>query len=849
MSNVWGDSRYAFRSLRKAPVFTSVAVLSLALGIGANTAIFSLLDQILLRLLPVKEPRQLVLLTMRGRHYGSNWGGNAISYPMYLDFKNHNQVFEDMFCRFPIQTSLTFEGQTERVQAEIVSGTYFPVLGVGAVIRPTFTPDDDRTESGHPVVVLSYDFWQTRFAGDPRIVGKKIIVNGNNMTILGVGQPGFDGVELGNAAKIFVPVMMEPDLMPLNKEFLKNRRQRWVNAFGRLKPGVTPEQAKASLPPFMHSMLEMEVQEPAFRNASAFTRQEFLKCTIDVLPGSQGRSFFRRQLATPLWLLMSITGVVLLIACANLANLLLARATGRQKEMAVRLAMGASRGRVVSQLLVESLLLAALGGIAGIAVAFSADRLLIAAYLPSDSQGLKIATAPDTRVLLFTMAVTFLTGVLFGLIPALQATKPDVAPTLKDQAGAVVGGGHVTLRKALVMAQVTLSLLLLIGAGLFLKSLNNLRNLGPGFRVERLIGFQVDPSLNGYKPERAKIFFQQLTDNLGAVPGVQSVALAAVRILEGNEWDSSAIVEGYTPPRAGDHPQPYMNSISPNYFATLGVPIIAGRDFTPKDNQEILHMERRGPGEDWWAPTTIIINETFAKRYFAGRVPIGRHIGFGVDPGTKLDMEIVGVVKDIKYTNLRDEIPEQAFVPYLASRFVTGMTVYVRTTLDPRQVFSAVRAKVRELDPNLPVYSMRTTQEQIDNSLTTERLIATLSAVFGFLATLLATIGLYGVMAYTVARRTREIGIRMALGALQGNVIWMILREVFLLVGLGMVAGFFASLALTRLLRSQLYGLTPHDPATLVCAVAGLTLIACAAGYIPALRASRVDPIRALRYE
>ena len=848
MSNVWGDLRYAFRSLRKAPVFTSVAVLSLALGIGANTAIFSLLDQILLRLLPVKEPRQLVLLTMRGRH-GSNWGGNAISYPMYLDFKNHNQVFADMFCRFPIQTSLTFEGQTERVQAEIVSGTYFPVLGVGAVIGRTFTPDDDRTESGHPVVVLSYDFWQTRFAGDPRIVGKKIIVNGNNMTILGVAQPGFDGVELGNAAKIFVPVMMEPDLMPLNKEFLKNRRQRWVNAFGRLKPGVTPEQAKASLQPFMHSMLEMEVQEPAFRNASAFTRQEFLKCTIDVLPGSQGRSFFRRQLATPLWLLMSITGVVLLIACANLANLLLARATGRQKEMAVRLAMGASRGRVMSQLLVESLLLAALGGIAGIAVAFSADRLLIAAYLPSDSQGLKIATAPDTRVLLFTMAVTFLTGVLFGLIPALQATKPDVAPTLKDQAGAVVGGGHVTLRKALVMAQVTLSLLLLIGAGLFLKSLNNLRNLGPGFRVERLIGFQVDPSLNGYKPERAKIFFQQLTDNLGAVPGVQSVALAAVRILEGNEWDSSAIVEGYTPPRAGDHPQPYMNSISPNYFATLGMPIIAGRDFTPKDNQEILHMERRGPGEDWWAPTTIIINETFAKRYFAGRVPIGRHIGFGVDPGTKLDMEIVGVVKDIKYTNLRDEIPEQAFVPYLASRFVTGMTVYVRTTLDPRQVFSAVRAKVRELDPNLPVYSMRTTQEQIDNSLTTERLIASLSAVFGFLATLLATIGLYGVMAYTVARRTREIGIRMALGALQGNVIWMILREVFLLVGLGMVAGFFASLALTRLLRSQLYGLTPHDPATLVCAVAGLTLIACAAGYIPALRASRVDPIRALRYE
>jgi predicted permease len=850
MSNLWGDLRYAFRSLRKAPVFTAVAVLSLALGIGANTAIFTLLDQILLRLLPVKDAKQLTLLTMRGRHYGSNWGGNAISYPMYRDFQDRNQVFSVMFCRFPRGVSLTFDGHTEVSQAELVSGTYFPGLGVGAALGRTFNENDDRTPSGHPVVVLSYDFWKTRFAGDRQVVGKKIIVNGVNMTIVGVAQEGFDGVELGNAAKIFVPVMMQPDLMPQNKQFLTDRRTRWVNAFGRLKPGVTEAQAKAGLQPIMHAMLEQEVLEPAFSTASAFTRQEFLKNIIDVLPGSQGRSYFRQNLSTPLWVLMAITGTVLLIACANLANLLLARATGRYKEMAIRLAMGAGRARIISQLLTESLVLAFLGGVAGIVFAFWADHLLMAAYLPSDSQGLKIGTAPDLRILLFTIAVTMLTGLLFGLAPALQATKPDVAPTLKDQAGAVVGGGNSALRKALVAAQVTLSLLLLIGAGLFVKSLGNLRALGPGFPAERLIGFKIDPTLNGYTPERSKLFYRSLTDALGTLPGVQSVALASVRILEDNEWDNSVLVEGYTPPHPGDHAEPYMNGISPNYFATMGVPIVAGREFTEKDTQRVLHSPARPPrDEDFYVPATIMINETFAKKYFAGRNPVGRHIGMGLDPGTKVDMEIIGVVKDIKYTSLRDDIPEQAYEPYLAETYTSGMTVYLRTTLDPNQLFSAVRAKVRDLDPALPIYAMRTTEEQITNSLSTERLIASLSAAFGFLATLLATIGLYGVMAYTVARRTREIGIRMALGAAQGKVVWMVMKEVLVLVGLGVGIGVPAALALTRLVRSQLFGIAPNDPSTLAMAAVGLAVIACAAGYIPAIRASRVDPILALRYE
>ncbi len=539
--------------------------------------------------------------------------------------------------------------------------------------------------------------------------------------------------------------------------------------------------------------------------------------------------------------------MVLLIACANIANLLLARATGRQKEIAVRLAMGATRGRIVAQLLIETLSLSALGGILGLALAFWGDKALMAIYLPSESNELNISTAPDLRILFFTLAVTVITGVIFGLAPALQATKPDVGKTLKDEAGAVVRGGHGRLRSALVVTQVALSLLLLIGAGLFLRSLRNLSSLGPGFRAERLVGFNIDPSLNGYTPERLNNFYQQLTDNLNAIPGVKSVAVASMRIMENNEWDSGMTAEGYSPTKPDDHPQAYMNQIGPGYFATLGVPIVAGRDFRLTDNRVI---KRANVTDDFdTMPTTVIINEKFAQRFFAGRSPVGMHLGFGTDPGTHTEMEIIGVVKDIKYTNLRDEIPIQAYVPYMNSPYLGGMTIYVRTGGEPNQLMSSVRAKMREMDANLPIYAMRTMEEQISNSLSTERMIASLSTVFGFVATVLAIIGLYGVMSYSVAQRTREIGIRVALGAEQGKVIWMVMRDVLLLIAIGVGIGVPGALALTRVVKSQLYGLQAHDPWTLGLATGLLAMVACAAGYVPALRASRVDPMKALRYE
>ncbi len=834
------DLRYAFRRLFRDPVFSSVIVLSLALGIGANTAIFTLLDQVLLRLLPVKNPEQLALLTARGSAYGSNRGRNALSYPMYQDFRDHNTVFSGLMCKYSTPVSLSADGDTRRITGELVSGNYFQVLGVGAAAGRVFTQEDDKLPGGHPVAVISYDFWTSRFGRERNVIGKNVIVNDRSYTVIGVSQQGFTGVELGQNPEIRFPMMMKAQVTPLWDD-LKRRRSKWVNVFGRLKAGVTLEQAKAGLQPFYHQMLEMEVKEAEFANASPYTREQFVRGTIDVIPGSQGRASLREGFSKPLWVLMAVVGGVLLIACANVANLLLARAVTRQKEIAVRLAIGGTRGRLVRQLLVESMLLAAVGAAAGIGLATWTVHLLLG-LMPS---GGNFSSVPDARILAFTIIVTALTGLLFGLVPALQATRPNLFETLKDQAGAVTGGaGHVRLRQALVVTQIALSLLLLIGAGLFINSLRNLKNLAPGFRTTKLISFSVDPSLNGYKNERAKAFYRQVTDGIRALPGVESAALSGIRLIDDNDWENTVSVEGYAS-KPDEDMNPYMNEISPGFFQTMGIPILMGRDFSEQDNHRIQHDS--DPKDT--VPTVAIVNENFARKFFGERPALGHRVGYGGDPGTHTDMEIIGVAGNTKYNHMRDDMGIQMYVPFLADKSPGGMVAYVRTTAPPSQMFNLIQGEVRKADPNVPVYTMRTMEEQVDLALLTERLVAGLSAVFGVLATLLAVIGLYGVMAYTLSRRTKEVGIRMALGASQNDVVWLVMSEVLVLFGVGVVVALPSALALSGLVRAQVYGITPQDPLTMAAATAILLIVAAAAGFIPARRAARIDPMRALRWE
>ena len=827
------DLQFAFRTLRKSPLFSAVAVLSLALGIGANTAIFTLINQLLLQLLPVRNPEELVLLTARGSHYGSNTGANSLSYPMYTDFRDRNEVFQSMFCRYGTGLSVTYNGKTELASGELVSGNYFPVLGVGAALGRVFTAQDDLYQGGHPIAVLGYGYWQSRFGGDPGLVGQKILVNGYPLTIVGVSRRGFDGVEPGSTVQIRVPMMMKHQITTDQFYTLNERRGRFAQVFARLKPGMALERARAGLQPLFHQILQMEVQEKDFARATEHTRHEFLKMSMDVLPASKGRSFLRQQFQNPLLALMAIVALVLLIACSNVANLMIAKASARQKEIAVRLALGAGRARLVRQLVAESLLLSLAGGALGIGLAIGIDKSLIQ-FLPQGIAPSALSAIPDATVLAFTLGVSVLTGLMFGLAPALQSTRPELAGTLKDQAGSVVGGTAVGLRKALVMGQVALSLLLLIGAGLFLQSLRNLKGLSPGFNTDNLLSFAVNPTVNGYPAERSREFYRQLLDRLRVIPGISNATLAIMPLLDGNEWDSSVTVEGYTT-KQGEGIDPHMQFVSTGYFTTLGVPVLAGRDFNERDEKG--------------SPKVGIVNQRFADRYFGGQSPLGRHVGMGGDPGTKTDIEIVGVVRDTRYESLRDEIPYQLYRPYRQMPFVQGMTAYARGAGDSTSLFAAMRQAVQQIDPNVPVYRVRTLSQQLDKSLMSERLLASLSTVFGGLATLLAAIGLYGVMAYMVARRTREIGIRMALGAGGGRVIWLVMREVLLLAGIGVAIGLGAAWGATRWIATQLFGIQPTDVLTMIAAAVGIAAVASLAGYLPARRAVGIDPMRALRWE
>jgi predicted permease len=832
MSTLVRDVRYALRVLRRSPLFTGVAILSLALGIGANAAIFTLIDQLILQELPVRDPEQLVLLTARGKHYGSNNGPNALSYPMYQDFRDKNQVFSGMFARRGTEFSLGVEGRTELASGEFVSGNYFPVLGVGAALGRVFTASDDLIQGAHPIAVLSYRYWKNRFNGDPGVLNRKIVIDGRAFTIVGVSAATFDGIAPGYSPEIRIPMTMN-DAFNEDYKQLNERRRRFIQVFGRLKPGYTIDQAKAGLQPLFHQIIGMEVKMPAFAKASSYSRAEFLKMWMDTLPASKGRSQLREQFQKPLLALMAIVALVLLIACSNLANLLIARASSRQKEIALRLALGAGRGQLVRQLLVESVLLSALGGVAGLALAIFIAKALIS-FLPAGNTPLTLSGTPDSTVLAFTALISVLTGFIFGLIPALQATRPELAPTLKDQATNVVGGTAVLLRKMLVIAQVALSLLLLIGAGLFIQSLSNLKDLKPGFQTENVLSFQVDPTLTGAKASVVNTYYRQVLERLRAIPGVASAGTAVITLLDGNEWDNWVTIEGYTA-RADERPDPHMQYISTDFFPTLGIPILRGREFTARDTAG--------------AQKVAIVNAQFVKKYFGASDPIGRHIGMGNDPGTKTDIEIIGVAGNTKYEDMRTAIPEEVYQPQVQQEFALNATVYVKTRGNPADMFATIRQAVRQVDPSVPVYRMRTLSDQVDTSLVTERLMALLSAVFGGLATVLAAMGLYGVMAYVVARRTREIGIRMALGANRGAVVWLVMRDVLLLSAIGVAIGLSSAWGLTRLVESQLFDVKPSDPATLLLATVGIAAVAMLAGYVPARRATGIDPTRALRFE
>jgi predicted permease len=835
MTAILRDLIYALRTLRKSPVFLAVALLSLALGIGANTAIFTLIHQLVLQPLPVHDPEQLVMLAGRGRHYGGNNGPERLSYPMYQQIRDQNQVFSGMFCTYPSTVSATFEGRTELIGADLVSGNYFPVLGIGAAVGRVFNASDDLIQGGHPLAVLSYGYWRARFGADKAIVGKQILVNGRSLTIIGVSQPGFDGVEPGRAPQIRIPVTMIDSLPRTDFARLNEDRFRWAEVFGRMKPGVTVQQAQASLQPLFHQILNREVTEKAFSKAAPIVKQEFLKMWMEVLPGSRGRSNMRRAYAKPLFALMAIVGLVLLIACSNLANLLIARASARQREMAIRLALGAARGRLVRQLLMDSFVLAAAGGGLGVGLAVLIDQALID-FLPSGHTPLSLSSTPDWTVLAFTFAISVVAASLFGLVPALQSTRPKLADTLKDQAGGVIRGGAAGLRKGLVVAQVSLSLLLLVGAGLFLQSLRNLKTLNPGFDVRNLAAFDVNPTMTGsrYDVPWTRDYYRRLSEKLSTLPGAVSHALAVVPVLEDNEWDNWVTIEGYSA-KPDERPDPHMQYCSPNLFRTLRIPVLLGRDFTERDIAG--------------APKVGIVNQKFVKRYFGDANPLGRHIGMGIDPGTKTDIEIVGVAGDTKYENMRDEIPYELYIPAPQNNYANGMTVYVRTPGDPASLFNSLREAVRSVDPNVPMYDMRTVDEQVEISLLTERLLATLSSIFGCLATLLAALGLYGVMAFMVARRTREIGIRMALGARQASVVWMVMRETLTLAAIGVTIGLGGAYAVTRLIQAQLFGVQANDLLTMAAASLGIAGVTALAGYVPARRATAIDPMTALRCE
>ena len=822
--------------LAKSPGFTAIAVITLALGIGANTAIFSLMNQVLLRELPIKSPDQLEILRAPGPKSGhiSTDGDSteSFSYPMYKGLRDTNAVFSGILARYGFAASVASRGQTDRATGEVVTGNYFEVLGVQPAIGRVFSQDDDRVPGAQPVVVLSHSYWTRHFGGDPSVLNKVLLINNMEMTVVGVSQAGFTGVQVGKTPDLYVPMMMTQQMTQYG-ETLDRWNDYWMTLLARRKPGVSEKQAEAGINAAYKPLLEEQL--PQMKSGwNEQKRKQFLEKKILLSSGARGRTVVQRDSGAQIITLFVMVALVLLIACTNVANLLLARGAARQREFAIRTALGASRGRMVRQLLIESLLCALGGGALGLLLGTWLMRILTP--IVGANTGIRgLSQNLNTGVLLFAIGATLLSGILFGIIPSWRVTRLGVSDVIKDQGSTSSASvAHVGFRKLLVAGQVAFTMLLLAGAGLFMRSLWNLRNQDLGLKTDNVITFSIQPSLNGYDTPRSIALLDQTRARIASIPGVRSVGSGDVATLSGDDEGSNITAEG-GPQLAEELQDVDRVAISPNYFSTLGVPLLSGRELTEADGAT--------------APKVALASESMVKRFFPGRNPLGLHFAFGGGDKVVPDIEIVGVVKDVKQEHVSTAIQPYVYIPYAQRQKITGMTFYVRSERDPLLLASSLQDIVRQLDANLPVYDLKTMQRVVEEDLFSARMVAVLSACFAGLAALLAALGIYGILAYVVVQRTREIGIRMALGAVAGQVRLLIVKEVGSMVLIGVGVGLPLAYGLARFSESLLYGVHAGDPLVYALGLGLIALIALAACFLPARRATRVDPLVALRYQ
>ena len=835
------EVRFALRGLLRDRGFAVTALLSIGLGVGANAAIFSLVDQALFRVLPVRDPGRLVLLDWRGSFVGHGWGSdNLMSYPFYKELRDGTDVFDGVFGRAPTSVNLAFENSAEPAGAEIVTGSYFSVLGVRPWLGRMISEADDQQRGAHPVVVVSFDYWRTHLAARADIVGRTVLINTHPMTIIGVAAPGFRGIDWGEVPSLWIPTMMKREATP-DFDWLDDRRGRWMHVFGRLKPGMSIETAQAAVQPWFKAMLERDTRREDWPTVTADQQRRYLASSLALISAASGRSDLRGRLEQPLLVLLGATAIVLVLACVNVANLYLARGFARRRETALRLALGASRGRIVRELLVQSLMLALGGAALGLLIAPGVIRALVS-FLPTAASGIDLATDINLRVFAFALSAACVTAVLFSLAPAFRAARAHPSLALKEESSNVSGG--VRLRKILVVGQIALALVLLIGAGLFVRTLASLRAKGPGFTTANTVLLRIDASRSGYDARRASRLMHTLLDRFRALPEVERASISVAELLAGGSWNQQATIDNGR--RIVTDRVVHCNAISPGFFDTLGVPILAGRDFTERDardDADVIAIEK----SEEFPFRSAIINESLARRYFGNANPIGARLGLGNQPDTPTTVTIVGVVKTFSYRGIR-QTDDQAFFPMFETS-MGGGGFWIRTRVDAQSAFSAIRGVVRSVDPTLPITRMITVDDQLDRLLANERLLAMLATVFASLATLLAVVGVYGVMAFVVANRTREIGIRMALGATRASAVWLILRDTMLMLGCGVVIALPSVWLFGSLIGSQLFGVQPTDWPTIVGAASLIALAAFGASALPVRRATAIDPLRALRSE